>query len=107
MRPNHPHRYVPTLTEVVAPAPLHTAGLDAAVLTAEVLKTVRPLVEQELQKVVQSHMEAQVSSLLAGLHQQIELAVRVAIEQHLAQNILAISTDIRGPRQIQGKDGLE
>lgn len=85
MRPRHPTRFVPTLTEVVAPASVPQAPLvDSAVLTAEVLKTVAPMVEQELLKVVQVQIEAQFSALLPVLHQQIEVAVKAAIEQALA-----------------------
>ena len=83
MRPNYPPRYVPTLTEVVVPAPAQPQGVDTDRLTAEVLKSVGPLVEQELQKIVQAHIEAQLSSLLPGLQQQIEVAVRAAIVQAL------------------------
>lgn len=82
MPQNRTPRYVPTLTEVVAPPP-QGSGLELAALTAEVLKTVGPLVEQELHKVMQAQITEQLSNVLPGLQQEIEQAVRVAIEQAL------------------------
>lgn len=87
MRPSYPPRYVPTLTEVVAHAPVSAAGVDTDALTAQVLKVVGPRVEQALQKAVQAHMEVQISNLLPELHQQLEVAVRAAIAQALEETL--------------------
>ena len=77
-----PPRYLPTLTEVVLPATARQE-LDPVTLTAEVVKTVTPLVEQELRRTAHAQLDAQLNAMLPGLQGKIEEAVRKALQQQL------------------------
>ena len=80
MASSFPPRYLPTLTEVVLPEPARIES-DQATLTAEVLKIVTPMVEQELRSSVLAQVESQLEALLPALQQKIEEAVRQALRQ--------------------------
>ena len=75
-----PPRYLPTLTEVVLPA-TSPQELDPVTLTAEVVKAITPLVEQELRRTAHAQLDVQLNALLPGLQGKIEDAVRKAMQQ--------------------------
>ena len=69
MPTQRPTRYVPTLTEVVDPAP------KAAQLSNE----------NEIERLIQSQVSAQIDALLPEFRRQVEAAVRAAVQQQLLQ----------------------
>ena len=75
-----PPRYLPTLTEVVLPATA-PQELDPVTLTAEVVKAITPLVEQELRRNAHAQLDVQLNAILPNLHGKIEDAVRRALQQ--------------------------
>jgi hypothetical protein len=104
MTQRFPPRYLPTLTEVVNPAPLGAgtspaqaiepatafpnysmpmpaAPLDKNALARQILQQVRPRLEAELRSIALELFEAQFSALLPSLQLQIEETVRDAIDQ--------------------------
>ena len=111
MNARMPPRYLPTLTEVVQPrtpvvaidaAPMAThaaeqpdmvnvqpgayaavpsAPPDRQALAQQLISLVRPQLEAELRTLAQQHFDAQFSAWLPSLQQQIEAAVRAALDQ--------------------------
>jgi len=80
MASTFPPRYLPTLTEVVAPAPV-LPDSDPVTLSLEIVRQVTPLVEQKLRVQAHQQLDQQIDALLPNLHQQIESAVRSVMQE--------------------------
>lgn len=77
-------RFVPTLTEVVQPglpiAPPPTS-IDPVQLAEQVLKLVKPRLEQQLRASLQAVIE---QHLCAALHSELQDAIQAAVSQAIA-----------------------
>lgn len=77
-----PHRFVPTLTEVVHPGAAPVAPLlDCDQLVEQVLQSLRPRLEQQLRAALQAQVEEQMRLAAAQWQLDIEDAVRDAVAQ--------------------------
>lgn len=100
----NPPRFLPTLTEVVAPEAFTPAEQtqwttapqveqlafplradDTASITQTVIAKITPLLEQQLRNSAQQLLEVQVNVVLPALHRHIEAAVRQAIQETLVE----------------------
>ena len=62
-------------------AAVPSAPPDRQALAQQLIRLVRPQLEAELRAIAQQHFDAQFSAWLPSLHQQIEAAVRAALDQ--------------------------
>ena len=75
-----PHRFVPTLTEVVHPGPLPVAPpMDCERLAEQVMQSIKPRLEHQLRAALQAQVEEQMRVAATQWQQDIEDAVRVAV----------------------------
>ena len=86
MSTNKPlNRFVPTLTEVVHSAESGVAPpLDRERLAEQVLLSVKPRLEQQLRASLQALVDEQMRLAAPRWQQEIEDAVKVAVEQAMA-----------------------
>lgn len=77
-----PHRFVPTLTEVVHPGPAPVApALDCDQLVEQVLNSLKPRLELQLRAALQAQVEEQMRLAASQWQLEIEDAVRDAVAQ--------------------------
>lgn len=77
-----PHRFVPTLTEVVHPGPAPVAPpVDIDQLVEQVLQSLKPRLEQQLRASLQAQVEEQMRLAAAQWQLEIEDTVRDAVSQ--------------------------
>ena len=77
-------RFVPTLTEVVRPGvPPATSVLDNERLVQQILRIVKPRIEQQLRVALQSLVDQHMRVAAPNLQRDIEAAVRAAVAQAL------------------------
>lgn len=77
-----PHRFVPTLTEVVHPGPAPVAqAMDCDQLVEQVLSSLKPRLEQQLRAALQAQVEEQMRLAASQWQLEIEDAVRDAVAQ--------------------------
>lgn len=77
-----PPRFVPTLTEVVHPGQLPVAPpIDCERLVEQVLQSIKPRLEQQLRAALQTQVEEHMRVAATQWQQDIEDAVRSAVEQ--------------------------
>lgn len=80
-----PHRFVPTLTEVVHPGAASARPvIDSQRLVEQILQRVKPRLEQQLRASLQAQVEAQMRLAATRWQLEIEDAVKVAVTQALS-----------------------
>lgn len=77
-------RFLPTLTEVVKPAVPSTAQPTEGDLIARVMDRLMPILNTRLEAHFEIAMRTQLQHMRAGLQQDLESAVRTALEAELA-----------------------
>ena len=84
-----PPRYLPTLTEVVAPTPVVPPAVSAtsSTLSDAVLQKITPLVESTLREAAHAQLDSHLNDLLPTLQGSIEAAVQKALQQTLLQGM--------------------
>jgi hypothetical protein len=81
-------RFVPTLTEVVRPAPVAQGPLiDRDALVRQVLETLKPRLEQQMRTALHALVEDQMRQASSQWQLEVEIAVNTAVEQALAQQV--------------------
>lgn len=81
-----PHRFVPTLTEVVRPGEVpQAAPIDAMALAEQVLQTIKPRLEQQLRASLQAAVEEQMRAASVGWERDIRAAVQTAVARAMAK----------------------
>ena len=81
-------RIVPTLTEVVQPGlpiPPNPAPVDPVQLAEQVLKLVKPRLEQQLRASLQAAIEQQLRAAAPNMRRELEEAIQSAVAQALAK----------------------
>ena len=78
-------RFVPTLTEVVQPGLSVTppAPIDPAQLAEQVLKLVKPRLEQQLRASLQSVIEQHLKAAAPRMRSELQEAIQAAVSQAL------------------------
>lgn len=91
-----PPRFVPTLTEVVrnagAPAPAATSPLSQEQLVHRVMQRIDLDLDKRLREAIATVVIEQTRMLTPLLREEIELAVRQAVSQALADELAAAAT---------------
>lgn len=77
-------RFVPTLTEVVHPGlPVASPAVDPEQLAEQVLRIVRPKLEQQLRAYLQAMVEQHMRAAAPRMQHDLEEAVKFAVAQSL------------------------
>lgn len=81
-------RFVPTLTEVVRPgqplSPSQPTPIDPAQLAEQVLKIVKPKLEQQLRASLQTVIEQHLRSATPRIRAELQEAIQVAVAESIA-----------------------